>query len=262
MVPTKIIGEQTCGLVKSGARVLEVFELFYEARRPLRAVDIGSALHFPKSSTVELLKTLVETGYLSFDTDAKTYFPSFRMVRFGSWLSDHYYDGNRVNDLMRHLNEETGLATALSMQNGRRMQFLVILRASETETLQAEAEYVSEGLKMPIIGSAAGSALLMTKPEHTIAAIYAGAMGLRSECIPRLELDYILGLVRKFKRRGYATNFRAVVPEVSSVAMPLPCRPGRPQLILGCGAPTREWSAERERDLAEVLGAAIRRFMG
>ena len=61
--------------VKSGARVVEILELFAEERRPLSATEIGAALDYPKSSASLLLHTLVECGWLSLNSESMRYFP-------------------------------------------------------------------------------------------------------------------------------------------------------------------------------------------
>ena len=77
--------------VRSGARVLDILEFFLVHGGPAREVDIRMALHLPKSSTNDLLKTLLVRGLLTFNSKARINFPSFCLVKFGSWLSNFYF---------------------------------------------------------------------------------------------------------------------------------------------------------------------------
>jgi len=90
-------------LVKSAVRIMQIFEYFQDVGRPARAIEIGEALELPKSSAIGLLKTLVETGYLAFNTNTKTYFPSFRIVCSGSRLSSVYFGELGMLDHMNDL---------------------------------------------------------------------------------------------------------------------------------------------------------------
>ena len=82
--------------VKSGDRALKVIELFYHLRRPSKASEISDGLGIPRSSAHELLHTLVDTGFLTFDHKRRTYFPSLRIVRLCQWLSPFYFGGTSL----------------------------------------------------------------------------------------------------------------------------------------------------------------------
>src|SRR5262245_9931978 len=142
--------------VKSASRVLDIFEFFYQFRRPARGIDIASHLELPKSSTNGLLKTLVDGGYLTFDPINKTYFLSFRLVGFGNWLSSFYFGPQRLTSMLEELQLKCGECVALSVRNGFDMQFVAVLPAPGLPFV------MPEGRKWPIVGSTIGAALLMT----------------------------------------------------------------------------------------------------
>src|SRR5262249_32247139 len=103
--------------VKSGARAFELIEFFDAVRRPSRAVEIADALHIPRSSADQLLKTLVASGYLTFSGRQKTYYPSFRLARFGRWVADVYCGSDLLWDLLYELRDKTSQSAALTAQN-------------------------------------------------------------------------------------------------------------------------------------------------
>ena len=69
--------------VKSARRAFEILELFDRERRPLALKDILEALGYPASSGSALLKSLVALGYLDYDRDRRTYFPTMRISALG-----------------------------------------------------------------------------------------------------------------------------------------------------------------------------------
>lgn len=73
--------------VKSGYRVIQVLEYFRDNPGPGRNADIAAGIGIPGSSTNELLKTLVETGYLAFDPRSKRYSLSIQFLTLADAVS-------------------------------------------------------------------------------------------------------------------------------------------------------------------------------
>ena len=70
--------------VKSARRAFEILELFERERRPLALKDILDDRGYPASSGSALLKSLVTLGYLDYDNDRRTYFPTMRIAALGA----------------------------------------------------------------------------------------------------------------------------------------------------------------------------------
>jgi DNA-binding IclR family transcriptional regulator len=257
VLPTQLIGHQTGTLVKSGARVLAVLEYFYVARRPVRAIEVGRALGLPRSSANELLATMVDTGYLCFNADDKTYFPSFRIVRFGHWLSSFYFGPHELIGMMERLNDESGLPVALSVENGRHMQFVGLVRSEAPEQVRASPpDLIAEGLRVPLVGTACGSAMLMTKYDSAVAQCFARARGLRETAVPSDEMVDFIGTIRRYRQRGYATNPDWKAPDLMSLAVPLPRSASGVAMVLGFGGEGRHVQAN-EVELVKMLKSRV-----
>jgi DNA-binding IclR family transcriptional regulator len=241
-------------MVKSAARVLEIFEFFYRCRRPARAVEISEFLDLPKSSTNGLLKTLVETGYVTFNKAAKTYFPSFRIVRFGSWLSSFYFGPNLVLDLMTDLHATIGECVALTVQNDCHMQFVAMLSGPGLENI------FREGRKTPIIGSATGGALLATMRDADIVETVLRALRRRSARTRDAECQGVVEMVHRFRRQGFAVSYRSPVPGTRTVAMALPEQAGNVPLVLSVGGAIERVEG-REEYIAATMRTGIARYL-
>lgn len=253
-LPADIIGPNPISLVKSGARVLEIFEFFYRAQRPARGVEIAEALNLPKSSSNGLLKMLVEAGYLTFNDRRKTYFPSFRIVRFGNWLASFYFGGNLVLDLMSDLQHRTGECVALTVQNDRYMQFLAMLPAPGlTKVFQ-------EGMKTPLIGSASGGALLTTMADQYVIDITRRCSRVKLAAKRERECQFVLGKVRQFRKQGYAVSYRPVVPDTRTVAIALPPGAGNVTMVLSLGGPSSHLETH-EGEIAAIMHARTAHYL-
>lgn len=74
-------------VVKSAARVLEVFEYFAGRKAPATVGEVCASLGYPQSSTSVLLKSLLTLGYLSYDGTTRRYAPSEKVANLGSWIA-------------------------------------------------------------------------------------------------------------------------------------------------------------------------------
>ena len=72
--------------VKSAERTLAILDLFARERRALTARTVQTALGYPASSTIGLLKTLMRSGHLRFDRRTRLYVPTLRVVLLGDWI--------------------------------------------------------------------------------------------------------------------------------------------------------------------------------
>lgn len=96
-------------LSRSATRALDVLEYFGVARQPLRAIEIARMLGMQPSTTDQLLKTMVDSAHLVFDARSKTYLPSPRLIGFSGWIIETYGAGEVLRELVRDVQQRTGL---------------------------------------------------------------------------------------------------------------------------------------------------------
>ena len=151
--------------VKSAARTLAILELFGRERRALSARGIQTALGYPASSTIGLLKTLMAAGHLRFDRRTRLYVPTLRVVLLGDWIRATPLGSDRLRRALERVVERTGESAFLSTPNDVAMQVTHIVLGPQPITLS-----VSPGATVPMLASAVGQAFLATRPEHELAA--------------------------------------------------------------------------------------------
>lgn len=241
--------------VKSASRVMDIFEFFYRFRGPARAVDIASFLSIPKSSTNGLLKTLVDSGYLTFNARNKSYFLSFRLVPFGNWLSSFYFGPNRLITMMEDLRERAGECVALTVQNGLSMQFVAMLQSPGLP------DPFAEGRKTSILGSATGGAMMMTMTDSEIMDIIARVNRGKPRKARDAEVTEVIHMVRQFQAQGHSVNYRpSPVAGTMTIAMPLPQQAGNATLVLSVGG-LKTRIEKREKEIAELMRDCIERHL-
>ena len=150
-------------VVKSVGRVFEVLQLFDARRAPLRATDVERALHYPQSSTLALLKSMVRLGYLAFERLDRTYLPTMRVAALGHWLDAAFHGEGRLAALLEDLGESTSETVCLSCQNDLSMQFTQVRLGSQGLILS-----VRPGDLAPLFQSAIGLTALSARPDAAI----------------------------------------------------------------------------------------------
>jgi IclR helix-turn-helix domain len=88
-------GQTRPAMVKSAIRILRIFEVFAESKRPMRISELAEELEIPQSSASVLVRTLIQRGYMDFSPPGRTVLPTPRLgVRVGLQLV-----AQRFNDL-------------------------------------------------------------------------------------------------------------------------------------------------------------------
>jgi len=227
-------------LSKSATRALDVLDHFAKIQRPMRAVELGQALGYQTSSADQLLKTMVDAGYLVFDAKTKLYFPSPRLMSFGAWLEQSYYGEHRLREMMAVVHGETGAAVTLAVRQGHHMQLVDLVQSPELPHI------VAFGSRIPILDSALGHALMAGWSDQQIDQ-FVRIAGRR-----HLHLDRRIGEIQReitgVRRAGFAAKASGTVNGIAnwSIAIRLPNVQADVQLTLGITGPERELRPRQE----------------
>ena len=240
--------------VKSAARTLEVFELFSERRCPLRLHDIHSALGYPQSSTTNLLKGLVMTGYLNYNRATRAYLPTNRVTFLGGWLVSFLYGQGGYQDLLEELLKKTDETVALATQNDLYIQY-VRIRTPEHEFKLAPPE----GTMRLLTNSSAGFALLSQLGDAKIDRICRSVNYYELDPAHRVESSRVLKEVAKVRQTGYCYMPNLPVQATSSIAFPLGEQIHGIPLAIGVGGLSERIGARRS-ELVEIFRQAIADF--
>jgi DNA-binding IclR family transcriptional regulator len=245
-VKVKRPGERR-SLSRSATRALDVLELFGEARRPLRAIEMSKALGLHPSSMNQLLKTMVESAHLTFEAHFKTYLPSPRLAQFSAWMLGSYGGDERFRGLLRKLNEASAEVVTLTTPNDLYMQVLDVVGAEPT------TEPTERGLRISIFGSTTGAAYLSTLPRTEIDRLVARAR------ISERDLPPILAYAAGVREAGLAAG-PSGRGRFWSVAMPLPAGLSPAPLILGLAGPAERIKQNLVR-LQQVMRDTVERWL-
>lgn len=239
--------------VKSGARVVEILELFAREQRPLSATEIGAALDYPKSSASLLLHTLVECGWLSLNSESMRFFPTLRVSALGDWLPLALFGGDSMEALVRELWEASQETATLSIPNGVHMEFVRLHIGTYPISLN-----IPEGTHVPMFGTAVGTAYLQTHTDEGIERLYQRAEA--ESALTDSERDFVdyLAEIRQARKRGYAVGYDRLLSDTGALGICIHAGGPNSAVVMGLGGLSSRIARNEERLARLMLQLAAR----
>jgi DNA-binding IclR family transcriptional regulator len=107
------------------ARTVDFLELFAAQKRPLPHAEIARLLDIPRSSCRDVLRALLERGYLYELTARGGYYPTLRLLRMAQVIADHDPVALRAQAPLRALRDRIDESILLSKINGLGATYLL-----------------------------------------------------------------------------------------------------------------------------------------
>lgn len=233
--------------VKSASRTFEVLEFFKEQRRPMRLNEIYTALGYPQSSTTNLLKSMVITGYLNFNRKTRMYIPTMRVSDLGSWLPSYIHQDGALRALVRQVQRDTDETVGLAAQNDLFIQYVML----ETPDHEHQAA-PQQGAMRLMVDSSTGLAMLSKMSDRSVEKLYRYTKYYYSGMEYFADLEELMREIRwiRFIKRVYLPN--RPTPELSSIAISMEQEHNGIPLALGLGG-----MSERIRDKKDEIIEAM-----
>ncbi len=207
--------------VKSAVRSLDVLYLFATERRALSQHEIVRLLGYPQSSTTFLLKTMVDSGYLLYDPNDRTYFPTPKVLSVGDWLRETDYgrmDGDGpLADLIRELEDTFGETVCLSTQNDTNVYWHRVIARNLPASL-----YYPEGHMYALTYSSHGWVLMSRLDHERVDRTCRLVNSRESNMRLRVDPDQAVRRAEQIRQRGYFYHRNTFLVGGASVSMLLP----------------------------------------
>jgi DNA-binding IclR family transcriptional regulator len=243
--------EMGAASVKSASRAIEVLELFSRMRRPQALSDIAATLGYPLSSTSVLLKTLIRSGYLSFDRKHRHYFPTPKVASLGDWIADALFGTGQVLNAMRDVHAATGETTSINTANDVQLQYLQLM-----QSIHPVRFHVDEGTMRPLTQSAVGWLLMSTMTDEKVDAVVRRANIATREFGIRVNIGEMIEQIHTIRAQGFgwAENIPLLGGATLCVLLPVTIQ-DRP-VALGIGGDLERMRQNRDRYLLVLQQAA------
>jgi IclR family transcriptional regulator, acetate operon repressor len=238
-------------IVRQAANVLDLLEFFVRRREPATLSEIADSLGWPRSSTFNLIQTLVDRGYLYEPRPRSGYYPSPR------WLSaaQHVAAAEPLPEfapaLVGELSAETGETAAIGAPAGINAIFV------DVHESPAVVRYFAQvGHRLPIHATSTGRALLAQYTREERFALYRRIEFRQWSPTTPLSVDAVEAELQHAAERGYHQSLADFSPDLAGVALPLPV--GDRRLAVVVAGPMFRM-LDRLALVAEIIRRAIKR---
>lgn len=193
--------------------------------KSLTQLEIGQALTIPKSSTYELIYTLLETGMVEFDNkELKTFRLGLKMFELGMSVLEKIDFHKMSRSFLEELSMKTSETVFMAVEEKGNIVYLDRIERNSSITTSAGL-----GTRRSMHCTGLGKALLATYSVERVQEIWN--MNTSKTAYTQttiVELDKLLDDLQKTRERGYAIDNREMEDEIFCVAAPIYERAEKP----------------------------------
>lgn len=222
--------ENTRRVVKSAGRTLAVLEAFQAWKRPATARELARELGMPRSSTNALLASMVTLGYLWFEAENATYFPTLKVGLLGDWLIGSVRRDQTLGKILQEISTRTGETVSTAVRAGFDMQFITIAPSTFPVALN-----IAEGTLAPILESAVGMAWMAAQTPNDIDLLIKAHN--HQNAGGRTDTATVFKRLESVRAKGAAVAYGKVLPETGAIGLAYPKLLQGQTIVVGVGGP-------------------------
>lgn len=226
--------------------VLDLFEIFARDRSPLTLTALSQMLGIPKSSTFNVIETLVGRGFLYETKPRGGYYPTQRLFELARSMMDGDLLIARMHSHLEELAAATGETAVLSAREQDDVVYVDVVESA------APIRYFAKvGERRPIYTTSSGKAILTTYEPAERADILRGLRYFPYQPATRRGASELAKDLEKSIGRGWCEDVAESTPDVMGFGVPL--MTGGRRFGLAVAGPI--WRMQNNRD---VLVAHLR----
>lgn len=216
-------------------------------RSPLRLTDIADTTSLNKATALRILNALIEEGFVSRVTGAKTYElgQEARVMAVGARRSVDIAE--LAQPSLLRLSERSADTALLSVRSG--VEALYLARSVGSHPLQPN--YLQIGSRRPLGVGAGALALLVWLPDAEIEAVIEVIVPRLAKS-PRITPKFLRERIASARKIGHTVLIDAAFPGMGGVGVPVRDDAGEVIAALSIGAAS-DRIRRRETELADML---------
>jgi DNA-binding IclR family transcriptional regulator len=203
--------------VKQAANVLDLIEFFARSKRPATLSQIAEEFGWPRSSTFNIIATLVERGFLYEPKARAGYYPTPRWLSLAQDIAEAEPLPASLHALLERLTEATDETVHVAAQAGLSVVFLDVVES------EAAVRYFARiGNRLPIHATATGRAILAQYPPAARRALLAKIKFERYQPATPMTVEAVEDEIERGIAQGWFESATEFTPDVQGIAVPLP----------------------------------------
>jgi DNA-binding IclR family transcriptional regulator len=238
-------------VVKSAQRSLDILELITSRETGLTFNEIGEELSVPRSSLHGLLVTLAGSGWIQFDSSARTYWLGIRTLEAGNAYMRRLSLPEEARPHMHGIREALDETVQLSVLDGRYNVYI-----AKVDGRQALALASAVGRRLPAHATGVGKVLLAGLPPGAVESLLCS---VELECFTDKTLTDHAALqarLETIRTQGYASDDEEFTIGVRCVAVPIRDQTGDVVAAMSVSAPSIRFDEQRSNLALRLLLSA------
>lgn len=235
----------------AAAHALDVLEHLSRHAEPVPAASIARDLGLPRSSVYHLLKVLHQRGYVTHYVEERRFGLGTAAYELGSAYQRQAPLARVARGPVRRLADQCGRSAHFATLEGRDVLYLLEERAPGQPTLVSDV-----GVRLPSHLTASGLAMLSALPANQVRALYPdrACFVQRHASGPR-SLTELRAVLARARADGHAREDGTVTPDLSSVAVAVCDRAGRPLASIAVTFRSRDATTAHVAELVALTQA-------
>lgn len=208
-------------VVKSADRVLDLLELLVNTAEPLSFSEIATEVSIPRSSLSQLLRNLIDRGYVVFEADAGAYRLGPMLPELGARALAKVPIGQIIENALRRLRDELNEGAAFYVRRGDEVEVYAAVQSKHALVFTLQV-----GNRAPLYAISPGkiilSALTDEELEDYLARTKLSKLGPKT----LVSISALRREIKQVRENGFATAFEELAAGICGYAVPV-CLKGR-----------------------------------
>ncbi len=241
-------------IVKQAANVLDLLEYFSQKQRVASLAEISHDMGWPRSSTFNLISTLIKRGFLYEPKPRGGFYPTPRWLALANEIAAANPLPPQATGLIEDLAQLTGETVWIAAPNGQQAVILAVIQSTHAVRYTADA-----GKQVPIHLTASGQAAMSQMSPQHVTAILNKATFIRYGDGTPMDVATVENNISDSLKRGWFSSVSAYSQDLGGVSVPLSID-GSIYSVTVAGPLFRV--EDRMPDTARKVHAAIARHFG
>lgn len=195
---------------------MDILTLFTTTNEPLSVSEISQQLKAPKSSTYEILETMVYKGFLQFDNDMKKYKPGIKLFEVGTSYLNNTDLTKDTRPYLESLVKATNETAFLAVPDKTEIVYL-----DKVESLSSIRTTASLGTRLPMYLTGLGKAILAAYTDGKILELAKEIQFNPVNENTIKDIDSLMDDIEQTRKRGYAVDNQEREKGVYCIAVPI-----------------------------------------
>ena len=237
--------------VRQIENVLDLFEIFARERSPLTLTALSQAMAIPKSSTFNVIETLVGRGFLYETKPRGGYYPTQRLLELAHAMMEGDPLITRIHGQLEELAAASGETAVLSARERDDIVYVDVVEST------APIRYFAKvGERRPIYTTSSGKAILTTYEPAERTGILRTLRYFPYQQATKKDAGELAADLDMSIRRGWCEDLAESTPDVMGLGVPV--MTGGRRFGLAVAGPIYRMQDNRETLVAHLHACAAR----